>query len=224
MRETSKSIMRRVHDSRFANRYFVGDGIDIGCGHDSIDLYREFFPALKSCRPWDMPDGDAQYLATIGDQSLDFAHSSHCLEHMKDPLQALHNWVRILKPTGYLVCIIPDEDMYEQGVFPSRFNGDHKWTFTIHKSSSWSNKSINVSELLASLGNDVQIIKIELLDQTYRYSLPQFDQTMTPVGESAIEFILRKRPLQEIADKGRLPENKPVDSEQFFKLTGFRLK
>jgi hypothetical protein len=27
---------------------------------------------------------------------------------------------------------VPDEDLYEQGVFPSTFNADHKWTFTVY--------------------------------------------------------------------------------------------
>ena len=30
MFETSKAVMRRIHDNRFATRYFVGKGIDIG--------------------------------------------------------------------------------------------------------------------------------------------------------------------------------------------------
>ncbi|MGH1556812.1 hypothetical protein ACRAWD_01360 [Caulobacter segnis] len=36
---------------------------------------------------------------------------------MRDPKEALENWLRILKPGGHLVCLIPDEDLYEQGVF-----------------------------------------------------------------------------------------------------------
>jgi len=39
---------------------------------------------------------------------------------------------------------VPDEDLYEQGVFPSTF----KWTFTIGKAQSWCPKSINLIELL----------------------------------------------------------------------------
>ena len=40
--------------------------------------------------------------------------------------------------------------------------------------------------------------KIELLDATFRYNLnqitkiPRFDQTITPIGECAIEFVLKK--------------------------------
>lgn len=97
MREASKSIFRRIHDNRFSTRYFVGEGIDIGCGPDPISLYSEFFPKMGRVRGWDLPDGDAQYLEGLQDESFDFIHSSHCLEHMNDPFVALKNWFRVLK-------------------------------------------------------------------------------------------------------------------------------
>jgi hypothetical protein len=36
MYETSKAVMRRLHDNRFATRFLVGDGIDIGAGTDLL--------------------------------------------------------------------------------------------------------------------------------------------------------------------------------------------
>src|SRR5262245_47143385 len=132
MHETSKAVMRRLHDSRFATRYFVGRGIDIGSGSDPLRQYVRQFPLMGSCRDWDLKEGDAQLLATLADGSLDFVHSSYCLEHMRDPREALHNWLRVLKPGGHLIVLVPEEDLYEQGVFPSTLNGDHKWTFTTH--------------------------------------------------------------------------------------------
>ncbi len=209
MHEASKALMRRLHDNRFGTRYFVGDGIDIGCGPDSIAQYIEQFPLMRSVRNWDLPDGDAQYLATVADNSLDFVHSSHCLEHMVDPKESLKHWLRVLKPGGYAVIMIPDEDLYEQGKFPSTNNSDHKWTFTLHKQKSWSSKSVNVFDLLADYSNIAQIIKVDLLDATFRYNLKRFDQTLTPVGECAIEFVLRKLPQTEIDRMGRYPDQQP---------------
>jgi SAM-dependent methyltransferase len=193
MYEASKAVMRRLHDSRFATRYFVGNGIDVGAGPDTLWQYVEQFPLMRSCVVWDLKDGDAQLLASIGNSSLDFVHSSHCLEHMRDPHEALRHWLRVLKPGGHAVVTVPDEDLYEQGVFPSTFNTDHKWTFTMHKVKSWSAKSVNLLELLAKLSGRAQVLKIEQLDATFRFSLPRVDQTLTPVGECALEFILRKR-------------------------------
>lgn len=199
MHESSKSIFHKIKDTRYVSRYLVGNGIDIGAGPDSIGQYSEFFPLMKSCRAWDLPDGDAEIMSSVQDNAYDFVHSSHCLEHMRNPSIALDNWLRILKPNGHLLCTVPDEDLYEQGQFPSTFNNDHKHTFTIFKNKSWSSHSINLFDLLSKTNFSIEIKKIELLDSTYRYSLneqikkPRFDQTLTPVGECAIEFIVKKK-------------------------------
>ena len=91
------------------------------------------------------------------------------------------------------VLLFPDEDLYEQGVWPSTYNGDHKWTFTIGKQRSWSPQSVNVIDLVRDVLDRVAILKIELLDINYIYSMQRFDQTQTMVGESAIEMVLRRR-------------------------------
>jgi ubiquinone/menaquinone biosynthesis C-methylase UbiE len=124
---------------------------------------------MRSLRAWDMPDGDAQLLAGVRDESFDFVHSSHCLEHMRNPAEALHNWFRVLKPNGHLICMVPDEDLYEQGHFPSAFNADHKWTFTLWKAQSWSSQSINLFDLLRTSGPRMQPLKVVLLDTTFRF-------------------------------------------------------
>jgi SAM-dependent methyltransferase len=205
MLEASKSLLRRMHDPRFFTRYFVGDGIDIGCGADNIEKFLYLFPLMRSCRGWDMTDGDAQFLASVPDCSFDFVHSSHCLEHLLDPCVALENWLRVLKPGGYLVVMIPDEDMYEQGAFPSAYNPDHKWTFTIDKAASWSPRSVSLMRLLSAFSHRAQTVKIEQLDSAFRFDDGRFDQTLSPVVESALEFIMRKSRQEEIARHGRIP-------------------
>lgn len=50
MHEASKALMRRLHDNRFSTRYFVGNGIDIGCGPDSIAQYVEQFPQMRNVK------------------------------------------------------------------------------------------------------------------------------------------------------------------------------
>jgi SAM-dependent methyltransferase len=205
MHECSKALLRRLHDVRFATRYFVGSGIDIGAGPDSLDSHREFFPLISRVMDWDIEDGDAQMLDGLADDTFDFAHSSHCLEHMVDPHAAIANWVRVVKPGGHLVITVPDEDLYEQGLFPPVFNTDHKWTFSIYKSRSWSSRLVNLFDLLSRLEDRVEVVKLELLDQAFSYRAPLGDQTQGPIAESAIEIILRKRPAQERERGGRLP-------------------
>ncbi len=202
MRECSKSIQRRLSNPAFLTRYFKGSGIDIGGFPDPLSLYVEMFPLMDSVRVWDLPDGDAQHMERIPDNMFDFVHSSHCLEHLVNPEQGLANWFRIVKPGGFLIVTVPDEDLYEQGVFPSEFNGDHKWTFTIFKAKSWSPRSRNIIDLLRALGPAADIERLELLTATYRYRMPRYDQTLTPVAECGIEFVVRKRLPQEIESGG----------------------
>ena len=222
MKECSKSVVRRLSDSRFVRKYFRGRGVDIGGKPDPLMLYMELFPLIESVKTWDLEDGDAQKMAGVADGTYDFVFSSHCLEHVYDPLEALKNWIRVLKPGGYIIFAIPEEDLYEQGVFPSTFNRDHKNSFTLFKSASWSPKSINVLDLLRELGPAAAIEKIELLDETYRYALPRFDQTLTPVGESGIEVIIRKRSDAEIAAHGRVRAVSQPEAEMRLHLNQYR--
>lgn len=189
--ETTKSRLRRATDTRYVTQYFVGNGIDIGCGEDSLGKHTDHYTNIKSVRPWDLPDGDAQLMSEVNDNSFDFVHSSHCLEHLWDPSEAMANWIRICRPGGYVVVTIPDEDLYEQKTWPSIFNTDHKTTWTIAKTQSWSPASVGVIPLLYNFLDKIQIVKIELIDHNYIYTDQVIDQTRDK-AESAIEFIIRK--------------------------------
>ena len=193
MQETSKAVIRRLHDSRFASRYFVGNGIDIGCGDDSLIKYQQQFPLITAVKEWDLPDGDAQYMQSVQDNTFDFVHSSHCLEHLRDPYEAFRNWIRICKSGGHIVTTIPDEDLYEQGVWPSTYNGDHKTSWTIAKTESWSPVSNSVMAFLFSFADQIEVLKVELVDASYQYNQARYDQTAIGISECAIEFVVRKR-------------------------------
>jgi len=119
MKECSKSIVRRLSQPNFINQFFVGKGLDIGGQPDPLVLYQELFPRMDSVRIWDLVDGDAQFFEGVPDEEFDFVHSSHCLEHLQDPFEGIRHWFRVLRPGGHLIVLVPDEDLYEQGVFPS---------------------------------------------------------------------------------------------------------
>ena len=189
---TSLSMQRRMFDSRFARRYFVGRGIDVGGGDDSLALFAELFPLIRNVVTYDTPQGDAQKLANVDDASFDFLFSSHCLEHLDDTADALSNWIRVVRPGGHLVVSVPDEDLYEQGAWPSTYNAGHKASFTICKKTSWSPASINLFDLIGQFAHRVKPLSIMTIDYAYRYQLPRYDQSQTPLGESAIEFILKR--------------------------------
>ncbi len=191
MKEMSKSIPRRLHSPGYLSRYFVGRGIDVGCGDDCLAKYASLFPLIASVDPWDVAQGDAQTLPGVRDAHYDFLVSSHCLEHLPDPFEAMRNWIRVVRPGGYLVVVIPDEDLYEQGALHS-FNVDHRKTFTILKPRSWSPVSVNVVDLLRAFANDITPVKIELLTHCNVPMGSREDQTLG-IAESAIEVIVRRR-------------------------------
>lgn len=193
MNETSKSIARRLRDVSFV-RYFAGCGLDVGCGPDPLGRYAPLFPGMGAVRGWDRADGDAQDLPGVAAGAFDWLHSSHCLEHLRDPHAALRRWCEVVRPGGHVVVLVPDEDLYEQGVWPSRFNADHKHTFTLSKRRSWSPASVNVFELLARVNDLAEPLRAEKLDGTFLLFPELVDQTLGPVAESAIEFVLRRLP------------------------------
>lgn len=194
MLEQSKSAKRRYYDGAFHSRYFVGSGIDIGGGSDSLGGYCGVFRAMKSVKAWDLVDGDAQSMMGVPDQSYDFVHSSHCLEHVRDVREALRNWTRIVRTGGFLIVTVPDEDLYELGSWPSRFNSDHKWSFTTCKSSSTMPKSINVIDLVKEFSDHLSLERLQLHRDFFRDSMAAqgADQTCTPVAECSIEIIWRR--------------------------------
>lgn len=168
MNEATKS---KAYWGELEQAVLSGKGIDIGCGPD---------PVTPDARRFDLEDGDANRVTDYIQDQFDFVFSSHCLEHMHDPKIALQGWWKLVKPGGFLFFIVPDEDLYEQGVFPSRFNADHKATFTICKVKSWSRVSCNVFELANNLPNS-KIIKIALQDHGYDRNKYTFGTREIPI-------------------------------------------
>jgi len=53
---------------------------------------------------------DATDLEPIHDSSYECVLASHCLEHVANPLRALREWRRILKPRGIFLLVLPHKD------------------------------------------------------------------------------------------------------------------
>ena len=171
MNESTKS---QAHWGKFERQVTQGSGIDIGCGPD---------PVTPTARRFDLEHGDANRVSEFVKEQFDFVYSSHCLEHMHDPRATILDWWKLAKPGGHLFVVVPDEDLYEQGVFPSRFNDDHKATFTLSKAQSWSPNSVNVLALANSLPNG-RIVSLELQDRGY-------DRTLMSFGKCSPGFLVR---------------------------------
>jgi SAM-dependent methyltransferase len=51
---------------------------------------------------------DCERLGVFADGSLDFVIANHVVEHIEDPVGALENLVRVLRPGGVLFLALPD--------------------------------------------------------------------------------------------------------------------
>ena len=109
--ETSRCRERLRH-------FCSGYGIDVGYGGDTI---------IPSAITVDLPTpytkvgdtplnlgGDAKDLYWFKDNVLDYVYSSHLLEDFEDTQSVLKEWLRVIKPGGYLVLFCPDEQKYRE--------------------------------------------------------------------------------------------------------------
>jgi SAM-dependent methyltransferase len=94
-------------------RFCKGKGIEIGSGgrhnvKDSmlVDIVDNFSNELSYKVDY---RADAHHLPEIDSASLDYVCASHVLEHLTNPVKAILEWVRILKPGGLLWLRIPDK-------------------------------------------------------------------------------------------------------------------
>lgn len=143
-----------------------GRGLDLGCGpwkcfphFIGVDNYtdtRLFGVEMK-------PDvvSDVQKLDVFGSASMDFAYSSHVLEHISfnDVPATLKEWWRTVKPGGHLILYLPDEDQYPK-VGEPHANPDHKWNVSIDL----------VTEVMKGVGS-WDLVRCEKRDQDLEYSL-----------------------------------------------------
>lgn len=191
MRETTKShpirIFRKDYE-RFMRPGMIG--VDVGGGDDPLRS-----PSGSPYPTYDIDRGDAQYLDKLSDNSLDFLYSSHCLEHLVNLDIALSNWNRVLKRGGYVYMTVPDFILYEHCNWPSKYNGDHKHTFSLSLSRKFVGRDNHygpqeLTDLFKRTG--FKVVRMEIEDQDYNYSdISGKDQTL---GNSLaqINIVLKK--------------------------------
>ena len=160
MDEASKT--EKIRGPEFRSKYFSGRVLDIGCGDNLV---------VPNAIPFDKEQGDAQNILNyLKPSTFDCVHSSHSLEHMRDVPGALKQWWQLVKPGGTMVIVVPDEDLYEQGVWPSLFNRDHSATFRLNKPDSWSPVSYDLGQICSVLPG-AEVISLEHQDVGYDHTL-----------------------------------------------------
>lgn len=76
--------------------------------------------------------GEAAEMTDVPSSEYDFLLASHVLEHIANPLKALHSWVRVVKPGGMILLVVPHRDgtfdhrrpITTMGHIVSDFDGD----------------------------------------------------------------------------------------------------
>jgi len=206
--ETRKT--NAIRRRRFLETYLSGRVIDIGCAGDLVVPHAE---------PFDLEHGDANSIDTLRDnEAYDCVHSSHCLEHMHDPVDALRRWWKLVRPGGHMVIVVPDEDLYEQGVWPSIFNLDHKATFRLTKTpdTSWSPVSHNIETMACKLPGAI-LVSAERQDRHYNHDLLRLGYG----NKQSVRLKRRcERFLQDLADRGLLSYDTIDECLRFFRDLG----
>lgn len=185
MDETRKSHVLREQGGHY-DRFLKGIGVDIGAGSDPLTI-----PSGK-VYPFDMIHGDANFMDDYDDNQLDFVYSSHCLEHMVSVPVALYNWCRIIAPGGHLYFTVPDWEYYEKRRWPSKYNPDHKssFSFTYTREDTGRTNHYHIEKDLIPILelNKMEVLVKELQLHDYDHSLPDnVDQTM---GKAIIQILI----------------------------------
>lgn len=112
--------------------YCDGIGLDIGAGGRTIN---------KDCRTLDANPDEKPDIVASGDEIpeaseiYDYVVSIHSLEHFEDQEKALREWLRVVKPGGYINIIHPDVD-FTQKQKPPELNpclAKNKWYKHYHE-------------------------------------------------------------------------------------------
>lgn len=188
MNETHKGHNRRSRHGHY-DTWLRGNGIDIGCGPAPL------VAPYATVERFDKEHGDAQTMKDVPEGKYDFVYSSHCLEHMAKVSEAIHHWLRILKPGGILYVIVPDYELYEHGRWPSAHNADHKASFSMNVIVPRpKHQFFTAGDFGKMLYNEnARLLLAELQDDGFDYS-PEKKDTDQTLGDAMAQilFVARK--------------------------------
>lgn len=108
--------------TELSKKYIRGSGVEVGGLNFPLHVepgvkvsYIDRLPVEEMKKIADVPIlvedwtvDSAEHLDTIADASQDFLVANHVFEHLENPILAMKNWMRVLKPGGVLFAAIPD--------------------------------------------------------------------------------------------------------------------
>lgn len=183
MNALNQAALRRAHDPAFLQRYFAGQGLDICGADDSLTSFAKWFPRTRSVTPWRKSLADMQDVPGVDEHSFDFVHADQRLQHLANPRKALARWLDLVRPGGYVVFTVPDEDHLSRA---------ENVRFTIHKPEYLGSAAHNVLEMVQAFSRVVSCERLAIIQSNYNKD--------AAVGEQAIEVVLRKRDVPGLQD------------------------
>lgn len=170
--ETSKAMRRRLREDAAGifpwTHIFQGRMLDVGCGPDP----------LPGAIGFDEKDGDANALSKYFEaESFDVIHGSQIAEHLVDAKTALRDWFTLLKPGGFMVISVPDIGAYENFTYPSRYNPDHRASFSMIYRGSCFPIHYHIPTLLASFNDIAETMLARYVEENYDWKMRNVDQT-----------------------------------------------
>jgi len=143
-------------------------GLDLGFGGDSIvpwainiDLNKKYTNVGNNIQHI---YGDARKLNWFNDNTIDFIYSSHLLEDFENTEEILIEWIRVIKPGGYLILYLPNEKRYRDhcNKIGERSNEHHK---ILDMSSDYINKilrNINKSKTINIIEHGYSFLIVDM--------------------------------------------------------------
>lgn len=214
-----------------ANKYLQGEGIEIGAlnlplrvpewakvkyvDRLSIPDLKKQYPEIET-QGLTAPDivDDGELLETVADASQDFVIANHFIEHCQNPLLALKNMFRVLKPKGILYLGVPDKrftfdvdrpvtplqhilEDYQEGPARSKQMHFEEWVRVVEKVGGETDAEKRVNELLEqdySIHYHVwtQAEMLEMIAEMARQFNVRFDLELFFKNGQECIFILRK--------------------------------
>lgn len=155
--------------------------LDIGAGDD---------PLTPDCDKWDIILGneDATLMRGAKENYYNTVYSSHLLEHLVNPIEAIQNWFRLVKPGGRMVLAVPHRDLYEkQLILPSRWNLDHKFYYLAFSPEPPCTRGL-AADICMAIGKQCSIESLTVQSS----GLIDLGPEVHSQGEYSIEAIIRK--------------------------------
>jgi SAM-dependent methyltransferase len=104
-----------------ADRFLAGQGVEVGAGDRPFPVPQHARVSYGDIRGTaaiqeyfktaDVRSGnaiDGQTFAEMANDSLDFVISAHVIEHLRDPIGSIVNAMRVLRPGGIHILVVPD--------------------------------------------------------------------------------------------------------------------